>query len=125
MIYLVSRMKLSTRSRRDLTGFWAWVDSREQWFYRDLQMVRGVRWFQAVIGELYTLECWAAFDDFAALGEYRHIVGTRKNDPEWESQRVSQEDWWEFLDSRVAGDPPCEVGFGCMGRVADPSSGTT
>ena len=45
MIYLVCRMKLAEKSRRDLKGFWAWLEARERWFYRDLPMVRGVRWF--------------------------------------------------------------------------------
>jgi hypothetical protein len=119
MVYLVCRMKLTEKARRDLKGFWAWLEARERWFYRDLPMVRGVRWFPTLVGELYTLEVWAAFDDLAALGEYRKVLGTAKADDGWEAERVSQEDWWEFLDSRLVNDPPCQVGFGPMGAVAE------
>jgi hypothetical protein len=119
MIYLVYRMELSEKSRRDLGAFWGWLEARERWFYRDLPMVRGVRWFPTVIGDLYTLECWAAFDDEAALGNYRKALATLKADRGWETQRVSQDDWWHFLDSRLVGDPPCRVGFGPMGSVAE------
>ena len=32
-------------------------------------------------------------------------------DDGWETERVSQEEWWEFLDTRLTTDPPVEVGF--------------
>jgi len=114
VIYLVYRMKLSPQAQHDLKGFWAWLENRESWFYRDLQMVRGVRWYLSVVGELYTLECWAAFDDETAYGAYRQALAGLKRDSTWEGQRVSQGDWWEFLDSRLMEDPPCSAGFGEM-----------
>ena len=50
MIYLVYRMRLSSIAQQDMPGFWKWLEQRESWFYRDLPMVLGVRWFVTVIG---------------------------------------------------------------------------
>lgn len=36
MIYLVYRMHLSERARRNSKEFWAWLEERESWFYSDL-----------------------------------------------------------------------------------------
>ena len=111
MIYLRYRMKLARRARENMKEFWAWLSKREEWFYRDLPMVKEVRWFYTVVGEVYTLENWAAFDDEAGFGAYRAALGTLKADEGWESERVSQEDWWEFLDTKLFTDPPAKVGF--------------
>ncbi|GAA4082875.1 hypothetical protein [Nonomuraea soli] len=111
MLYLVYRMRLSPRARRDMKAFWAWLEDRERWFYRDLPMVKEVRWHYSVIGDVYTLENWAAFEDEAAWGAYRAALGTLKADTSWESERVSQEEWWDFLDTRIMTDPPVTVGF--------------
>ncbi|MGH8735585.1 MAG: hypothetical protein ACREVB_18015, partial [Burkholderiales bacterium] len=75
MIYLRYRIKLAARARRNMAGFWAWLEKREEWFYRDLPMVKEVRWYYSVIGDVYTLENWAAFDDEAAFGAYRAALG--------------------------------------------------
>src|SRR5262245_56486488 len=76
VIYLVYRMRLSSRARQDLKAFWHWLEDRERWFYRDLPMVKEVRWYYSVIGDVYTLENWAAFEDEAAWGAYRAALGT-------------------------------------------------
>lgn len=111
MIYLVYRMHLSAKARRDSKAFWSWLEERERWFYQDLPMVKEVRWYYSVIGDVYTLENWAALEDEAALGEYRKaLTELRKNDT-WEAERVKQEDWWEFLDTRLVADPPADIGF--------------
>jgi hypothetical protein len=89
----------------------------KRWFYRDLPMVKGVRWFTTVIGESYVLECWAAFEDEAGWGAYRSGLASLKRDADWESRRTSQGEWWTFLDSRIVGDVPCRVGFGQMGAT--------
>lgn len=111
MIYLVYRMKLTERSRRDQKAFWTWLADRERWFYRDLPMVREVRWYYSVVGDVYVLENWAAFDDEAAWGAYRAALAGLKSDDGWEAERVTQDDWWEFLDTRIVTDPPVPVGF--------------
>lgn len=111
MIYLVYRMRLSPRARRDLQGFWKWLEDRERWFYRDLPMVKSVRWYYSVVGDVYTLESWAAFEDEAAWGAYRAALANLKADEAWEKERVSQEEWWEFVDTRIVCDPPANVGF--------------
>ncbi|MGI5158877.1 hypothetical protein [Microbispora sp. CA-102843] len=111
MIYLVYRMKLSSRARRDMRDFWQWLEDRENWFYRDLPMVREVRWYYSVVGDVYVLENWAAFDDEAAWGEYRTALAGLKADGDWETRRVGQDDWWEFLDTRIVTDLPVPVGF--------------
>ena len=115
MIYLVYRMRLTPRAQQDMSGFWRWLEQRESWFYRDLPMVRGVRWFITDIGEVYTLECWAAFESEADYGRYRAGLATLKKDGDWERTRVSQGEWWEFIDSRLVADVPCSVGFGQFG----------
>ncbi|MFB4309390.1 hypothetical protein [Actinomadura sp. GTD37] len=111
MIYLVYRMKLTERARRNMKEFWAWLEERERWFYRDLPTVREVRWHYSVVGDVYTLENWAAFEDEAAWGAYRAALATLKADGDWEDQRVAQDDWWDFLDTRIVADPPVHVGF--------------
>ncbi|MFC6879317.1 MULTISPECIES: hypothetical protein [Actinomadura] len=111
MIYLVYRMGLTERARRNMKEFWAWLEERESWFYRDLPMVREVRWYYSVIGEVYTLENWAAFEDEAAWGAYRAALSGLKADDGWEEQRVSQDEWWNFVDTRIVTDPPVSVGL--------------
>jgi hypothetical protein len=111
VIHLVYRMALSARARQDLGGFWAWLEERERWFYDDLPMVREVRWYYSLVGEVYALENWATFDDEAAWGQYRAALASRKKDASWERERVSQEQWWQFLDTRLVTDPPVPVGF--------------
>lgn len=111
MIYLVYRMRLTDHARRNMQDFWAWLEDRERWFYRDLPMVREVRWYYSVIGEVYTLENWAAFEDEAAWGAYRAALAGLKSDDTWEGQRVSQGEWWDFLDTRIVTDPPVNVGL--------------
>lgn len=112
MIYLVYRMKLSARARQDMKGFWTWLENRERFFYDGLPMVESVRWFYSVIGDVYVIENWAGFADEAAWGQYRAVLATLKSDQAWETERVSQDAWWEFLDTRIVTDPPVDVGFG-------------
>lgn len=111
MIYLVYRSRLTSKARRDLKGFWSWLSEREEWFYRDLPMVEEVRWFSSVVGEVYTIENWSSFSDEAAYGQYRARLAQLKDNEDWESARVAQEDWWQFIDNRIVGDPPVEIGF--------------
>jgi hypothetical protein len=116
MMYLVYRMQLTNRARRDLAGFWKWLERRERFFYDDLPMVAGVRWYYSVVGDVYTLENWAAFADEAAWGQYRAALARLKSDEQWEAERVTQEDWWEFVGTRIVADPPAEVGFNRAGQ---------
>lgn len=111
MIYLVYRMSLSDKARRDQKSFWKWLENREKFFYQDLPMVKELRWYYSVIGDVYMLENWAAFEDEAAWGEYRKALIGLKTDPMWEGERVSQEDWWDFVDTRIVTDTPVQVGF--------------
>lgn len=111
MIYLVYRMKLTGRARQDMKAFWHWLEDRETWFYRDLPMVKELRWYYSAVGDVYTLENWAAFENEAAWGEYRAALAGLKSDSAWESQRVSQDEWWDFLDTRMVTDLPVRVGF--------------
>jgi hypothetical protein len=111
VIYLQYRMRLAPRARQNMKDFWSWLETREEWFYRDLPMVKEVRWYYSVIGDVYTLENWAAFDDEAAFGAYRAALANLKTDDAWESERVTQDDWWEFLETKLFTDPPVSVGF--------------
>jgi hypothetical protein len=111
MIYLVYRMHLSPRARQDQKAFWHWLEEREKWFYADLPMVKQVRWYYSVIGEVYTLESWTSFEDEAAWGAYRSKLATLKADSDWEATRVTQDEWWEFLDTRIVCDPPVQLGL--------------
>lgn len=106
MIYLVYRMKLTAKSRADLAAFWGWAKAREAWFYKDLPMVKSVHWYQSVIGDVYTLENWAAFDDIEAFGAYRRRLSELRSDAAWERKRVTQDRYWEFLDTRLFSDTP-------------------
>lgn len=109
MIYLVYRMRLTSRARQDMKSFWQWLENRERWFYRDLPSVKGVRWYYSVVGDVYTLENWAAFEDEVGWGAYRSGLASLKADDSWERERVTQDDWWEFLDTRIVCDAPVAV----------------
>lgn len=115
MIYLHYRMKLSPRARQNMKEFWAWLEKREEWFYRDLPMVKEVRWFYSVVGDVYVIENFAGFEDEAAFGAYREALKHLKADDSWETERVSQDEWWEFLDTKLTTDPPVKVGFRAEG----------
>jgi hypothetical protein len=54
MIYLRYRMRLARHARENMKDFWAWLEKREEWFYRDLPMVKEVRWYYTVVGDVYT-----------------------------------------------------------------------
>lgn len=118
MIYLVYKMHLTGKSRGNLKAFWHWLEDREKWFYKNLPMVKSVRWYYSVIGDVYTLESWTAFEDEAAFGEYRKVLAVLKADSEWETERVSQDDWYEFLSTRMVTDPPAKVGFGNLNNAS-------
>lgn len=111
MIYLVYRMHLTARARQHMKEFWAWLEDRERWFYRDLPSVREVRWYYSVIGDVYMLENWAAFDDEVGWGAYRAALAGLKADGDWEATRVTQDAWWDFVDTRMVTDLPVPVGF--------------
>ncbi|MEO6019339.1 MAG: hypothetical protein ABIP45_03710 [Knoellia sp.] len=111
MIHLVYRMRLSSRARQDMKGFWAWLEKRERFFYDDLPMVKSVNWYYSVVGDVYVIENWAAFENEAGWGEYRTALGTLKADSTWETERVSQDEWWDFLDTRIVTDTPVPIGF--------------
>lgn len=111
MIYLVYQMHLTARARQNMKQFWAWLEDRERFFYSDLPMVESVRWYYSVIGDVYVIESWAGFANEAAWGEYRAKLADLKTDHDWEAERVSQDDWWEFLGTRIVTDPPVPVGF--------------
>ena len=111
MIYLHYRMRLTPRARQNMKEFWAWLEQRESWFYRDLPMVKEVRWFYSVVGDVYVIENFAAFEDESGFGAYRAALAGMKKDDDWETERVSQDEWWEFLETKLTTDPPVRVGF--------------
>lgn len=111
MIYLSYRRQLTERARSDMAEFWEWAREREQWFYRQLPMVRETRWYYTVVGDAYTLENRSAFDSLATFGEYRDAVAELREDSSWEQQRVSQAEWWTHLGSTLLSDPPVPMGI--------------
>jgi len=104
--YLVYTVRLTSASRADLAGFWSWVSAREAWFYAQLPMVKGVRRYSTVVGDISTVEIWQEFEDLRAYAAYTAKVAELRRDPEWERRRVEQEERWEFLSSRVLADAP-------------------
>lgn len=111
MIYLVYRMKLAPRARQNMKEFWSWLEDRERFFYDDLPMVKSLRWYYSVIGDVYVIENWAGFENETGWGEYRAALANLKSNADWESERVSQDEWWEFLDTRIVTEVPVAVGF--------------
>ena len=111
MIYLVYRMHLTARARQNMKEFWAWLEDRERVLYDDLDMVKELRWYYSVVGDVYVIENWAGFEDEAGWGQYRAKLATLKKNDSWEEERVSQDEWWDFLDTRIVTDPPVQVGF--------------
>lgn len=119
MIYLVYRMKLTPRAQHDIAAFWKWAKAREEWFYRELPMVRSLHWYQSVIGGVYELESWAGFDDIEGFAQYRRKVAELRARPAWEKRRVTQGEWWEFIDTRMFTDTPVP------GRSLSPAPGAS
>ena len=117
MIHLVYRMRLKARARQNMKEFWVWLEQRERFFYDELPMVEELHWYYSVVGDVYVLENWATFADEAAWGAYRAALATLKSDDAWESERVSQDEWWEFLDTRIVTDVPVAVGFDADSRI--------
>jgi hypothetical protein len=111
MIYLHYKMRLTGHARQDMKAFWAWLEAREQWFYDDLPMVKEVRWYYSLVGDVYVIENMAAFENEAGWGEYRAALASRKRNDDWEKERVSQDEWWEFLETKMFVDPPVHIGF--------------
>lgn len=111
MIYLVYKMYLYEKSRRNMKEFWSWLKERQKWFYNDLSMVQSVQWFYGIIGDSYTIESYTAFEDEAGFGEYRKKLSLLKSNKSWETERVSQDDWWEFVSTRLVADTPVDIGF--------------
>ena len=50
--------------------------------------------------------------DEAGFGQYRETLVSLKGDANWENLRVTQDEWWEFLGTRMVVDPPVAIGFG-------------
>ncbi len=117
MIYLHYKMRLTAKSRQDMKAFWSWLEAREKWFYDDLPMVEEVRWFYSLIGDVYVIENMAAFADEAAWGAYRSALASRKRNDDWERERVSQDEWWDFLETKMLVDPPVPVGLSRRGHA--------
>ncbi len=115
VIYLHYKMRLSPAARQDMKAFWAWLEAREQWFYNDLPMVEAVQWFYSLIGDVYVVENIASFADETAWGAYRAALAHRKRDDDWERERVSQDEWWDFLETKMLTDPPVNIGFSRQG----------
>jgi hypothetical protein len=111
VIYLHYKMRLTAQARQDMKAFWAWLEEREQWFYDDLPMVKEVRWYYSLVGDVYVIENMASFENETGWGEYRAALASRKRNDDWEKQRVSQDDWWEFLETKMFVDPPVSIGF--------------
>lgn len=106
MTYLVYTVRLTSVSRADLPGFWSWVRARDEWFYKELPMVKKVRRYATVVGDISTVEIWQEFEDLRGYAAYVEKVAELRRDPEWERRRVEQEERWEFLGSRVLTDAP-------------------
>lgn len=121
MIYLVYRMKLAPRARQNMKDFWSWLEDRERFFYDDLPMVKSLRWYYSVIGDVYVIENWAGFENETGWGEYRAALANLKSNDDWEAERVAQDEWWEFLDTRVVTDLPVAVGFGPELKESSPA----
>lgn len=105
-MYLVYTVRLTSASRADLPGFWSWVRARDGWFYKELPMVKKVRRYATVVGDISTVEIWQEFEDLRGYAAYVDKVAELRRDPEWERRRVEQEQRWEFLGSRVLTDAP-------------------
>jgi hypothetical protein len=50
-------------------------------------------------------EFWHWYED-------RKVLATLESDTGPESTRVSQDNWWEFLETRLVTDAPGKIGFG-------------
>ncbi|GGL11391.1 hypothetical protein GCM10011588_27320 [Nocardia jinanensis] len=73
-------------------------------------MVLDTTWHTVTIGDnVHCLEHKVTFADEAAWGEYRRAVSRRSADPEWESRRTGQDEWYDILDSRILSDPPLPI----------------
>lgn len=110
MLHLVYRFRPTEKARADLAEFWRWIADRQLWFYADLDMVLGTRWYTVTIGDdVHCLEHHVIFADEAEWGRYRRAVSVRSQDPEWEKRRTGQDEWYTILDARILTDPPIPI----------------
>ncbi|WP_327118593.1 pyridoxamine 5'-phosphate oxidase family protein [Nocardia sp. NBC_01730] len=110
MLHLVYRFRPTVKARADLAAFWQWIADRQLWFYADLDMVLGTRWYTVTIGDdVHCLEHHVTFADEAEWGRYRREISARSRDPEWEKRRTGQDEWYEILDARILTDPMIPV----------------
>lgn len=109
MLHLVYTMRLTRKARENVADFWSWVRERQLWFYEGLSMVNEVHTYQCIVGpDVYTIEHWVSFNDEKAWGEYRRTIAQRRQAPEWERRRVSQDQWWEITQARILTDQPAQ-----------------
>ncbi|WP_280275288.1 hypothetical protein [Nocardia wallacei] len=107
MLHLVYRFRPTAKARSDLRTFWQWIADRQLWFYAGLDMVLETKWYTVTIGDdVHCLEHHVTFADEAAWGSYRRELANRSENPQWESQRTSQDEWYDILDARILTDPP-------------------
>jgi hypothetical protein len=100
-VYQVYRIEMSEASLANPRSFWDWVTEREGWFYKNLPMVKDVRWLRYTVGNSSILENWTGFDDMDGYAAYYKQIGLLRQDKKWETQRVSQEYYWHFKDMRL------------------------
>lgn len=107
MLHLMYLLKPTHKAHLDMAAFWHWVEKRDEWFYRSLDMAGARRWYVRTIGDnVHCLEHYVAFADEAAWGQYRRAVSKLCTDPAWEKIRIEQDLWWDILDSSLLNDAP-------------------
>ncbi|ECW3355659.1 hypothetical protein [Salmonella sp. 32070601201500089SM] len=107
MLHLMYLLKPTHKAHQDMPAFWHWVEKRDEWFYRTLEMAGERRWYVRTIGNnVHCLEHYVTFADESAWGQYRRAVSALSQIPEWEKIRSEQELWWDILDSSLLNDAP-------------------
>jgi hypothetical protein len=101
LIWLVTTLALKERARTSRADFEAWLRQRVEWYYGRIPLVQLVRAFVYEIGPSYRIQLWVAFENFAALAEYKDTQRRLREVSSQEKVRGQQEEWWEFIDSTV------------------------
>ncbi|MBL1115242.1 hypothetical protein JK364_22995 [Streptomyces sp. 110] len=120
MIYLGYTFEPTDYALVHLDAFWGWMQEREPWFYRNLDMVRGTSWRVEKTRATVRIHHLVEFDNETALAEYRSVIAEKaQKDPAWEMRRVEQDVWYRITARTIQMSPPVRMGLHPHAATAD------
>ncbi|MFM9452535.1 hypothetical protein [Streptomyces europaeiscabiei] len=106
MLYLAYTFEPTAHAHAHPEEFWAWMDARVAWFYRDLTMVLATSWRCESRADGLLVHHEVAFADEAGMAEYRAALAVRGRDQAWEQRRRDQDRWYRIVARSIQNSPP-------------------